>query len=67
MLKTNTRSNKIKYTAAKSELQKYTRKLKSDWWEAKAKSLQQAADINNMKSFYGGPQEVYGPVKRGTT
>jgi len=28
--------------------------LKSDWWEAKAKSLQWAADINDMKSFYEG-------------
>jgi len=53
MLKTDTLSNKNKYTAAKSEYQKYTRKLKSDWWEAKAKSLQQAVDINDMKSFYG--------------
>ncbi|KAF6038695.1 hypothetical protein EB796_002996 [Bugula neritina] len=66
MLKTNT-IKQNKYTAAKSELQKYTRKLKSDWWEAKAKSLQQAADINDMKSFYGGLREVYGPVKRGTS
>ena len=67
MLQTNTRSNKSKYTAARRKLQQYTRKVKSDWWEEKAESLQHAADTNDMKSFYGGLREVYGPVKRGTT
>jgi hypothetical protein len=67
MLQTNTRSNRSKYTAAKRELQQYTRKLKSDWWEQKAESLQQAADVNNMKAFYSRLREVYGPAKRGST
>lgn len=43
-----------------------TRKLKSDWWAKKAQELQQAADINDMKAFYNGLREVYGPKKRGT-
>lgn len=67
MLQTNTCANKSKYTAAKSKLQQYTRMLKSDLWEAKAKSLQHAAVTNDMKSFYGGLPKVYGPVKSGTT
>jgi len=67
MLQTNTRSKKSKYTTAKRRLQQYTRKLKSDWWEAKAESLQLAADKNDMKSFYRGLREVYGPARRGTT
>ena len=41
--------------------------MKSDWWEEKAESLQHAADKNDMKSFYRGLREVYGPAKRGTT
>ena len=67
MLQTNTRSNKSKYTEARRKLQPYTRKLKSDWWEEKAESLQHAADKNDMKSFYRGLREGYGPAKRGTT
>ena len=65
MLQTNTRSNKSKYTAARRNLQQYTRKVNSDRWEEKAESLQHAADTNDMKSFYGGLWEVYGPVIRG--
>ena len=53
MLQTRTRSIKSKYTASKRNLQQYTRKVKSDWWEKKAKSLQHAADTIDMKSFYG--------------
>ena len=41
--------------------------MKSDWCEEKAESLQHAADKNDMKSFYRGLREVYGPAKRGTT
>ena len=67
MLQTNTRSNRSKYTEARRKLQRYTRKLKSDWWEEKAESLQHAADKNVMKSFYRGLREDYGPAKRGTT
>ncbi|XP_048578500.1 craniofacial development protein 2 [Nematostella vectensis] len=67
MLQTNTRSNKNKYTAARRVLQQYTRKLKTDWWERKAESLQQASDVNDMKGFYNGLREVYGPAKRGST
>ena len=58
MLQTNTRSNKSKYTAARRNLQQYTRKVKSDWWEEKAESLQHAADIIDMKSFYGALRKV---------
>jgi len=67
VLQNNTRGNKGKYTDAKRRLQRHTRKLKSDWWEAKAEGLQQAADGNDMKSFYRGLREVYGPSRRGTT
>lgn len=61
----NTRSNRSRLAMAKRQLQKYTRKLKSDWWAKKAQELQQAADINDMKAFCNGLREVYGPKKRG--
>ena len=41
--------------------QKYTRALKSEWWEMKAEELQRAADRNDMKGFYSGLTEVWGP------
>ena len=46
-------------------LQKHTRALKSVWWERKAVELQRAADSNNMKGFYNGLKEVWGPKKKG--
>ena len=46
-------------------LQKRTRALKSDWWERKAVELQRAADRNDMKGFYNGQKEVWGPKKKG--
>jgi len=39
--------------------------LRSDWWEIKAVELQIAADKNNMKGFYIGPKEVWGPKEKG--
>ena len=40
---------------------KNTRALKSDWSERKAVELQRAADRNDMKGFYNGLKEVWGP------
>ena len=53
------------YKDACKLLQKHTRALKSDWWERKAVELQRAADSNNMKGFYNGLKEVWGPKKKG--
>ena len=65
-LTVNTRSTRANLASARSKLQKYTRQKKSQWWETKAEELQHAAAENDMKSFYGGLREVYGPQKRGT-
>ena len=40
--------------------------MKSDWWERKAVELQRADDRNNMKGFYNGLKEVWGPKNEGT-
>ena len=63
-----TRSTRSTTTAHKDAcrlLHKHTRALKSDWWERKAAELHRAADSNNMKGFYNGLKEVWGPKKKG--
>ena len=58
------RSNRSAVQAYKDAcriLQKYTRARKSEWWEMKAEELQRAADRNDMKGFYSGLKEVWGP------
>jgi len=59
-----TRSTTAAYKDACRLLQKRTRAPKLDWWEMKAEELQIAADRNNMKSFYNGPQEVWKRKKK---
>ena len=60
-----TRSTRSTISACKDAcrlLQKRTRELKSDWWKRKAVELQRAAD--NMKGFYNGLKELWGPKKK---
>ena len=66
VLQRKTRTSTARLTRARSQLQKYTRSMKSKWWEEKAKDLQRAADANDMKEFHNGLREIYGPQKRGT-
>ena len=61
----NTRSKRKTYRKAQSSLQRYTREMKSRWWEEKARELQEAADRRDMKAFYTGLRETYGPKPRG--
>ena len=61
----STRSTTAAYKDACRLLQQRTRALKSDWWERKAVELQRAADRNDMKGFYSGLKEVWGPKKKG--
>ena len=61
----STRSTTAAYKDACRLLQKCTQALKSDWWERTAVELQRAADRNDMKGFYNGPKEVWGPKKKG--
>ncbi len=56
-----TRSTTSVYKAACQALQSGTRKMKTDWWEEKAKEIQQHADMNNMKGFYSSLKAVWGP------
>ena len=62
----STRSTTTAYKEACRKLQMYTRKQKNTWWEEKAEDLQRSADRNDMKSFYTGLKEVWGPQTRST-
>ena len=57
----STRSAVQAYKDACILLQKYTRARKSEWWVMKAGELQRAANRNDMKGFYSGLKEVWGP------
>ena len=57
----STRSALQAYNDACRILQKYTRARKSGWWEMKTEELQRADDRNDMKGFYSGLKEVWGP------
>ena len=57
----STRSTVEAYKDTCRILQNYTRARKSEWWEMKAEELQRAADRNDMKGFYSGLKEVWGP------
>ena len=62
----NTRSTTAAFKDACKLPQKRTRALKSEWWERKAVELQRAADDrNDMKGFYNGLKEMWGPKKKG--
>lgn len=61
----STRSTVASYQDACRQLQQHTRSLKTAWWNRKAEELQGAADRNDMKSFYNGLKEVWGPQKKG--
>ncbi|KAK2158127.1 hypothetical protein NP493_1824g00026 [Ridgeia piscesae] len=61
----STRSTTAAYKDACRLLQKGTRALKSDWWERKAVELQRAVDGYDMKGFYNGLKEVWGPKQTG--
>ncbi|KAM9328275.1 uncharacterized protein KZ484_019609 [Pholidichthys leucotaenia] len=50
---------------SQSELQKYTRKMKSNWWDEKVEELKIAANRKDMKTFFTGLREMYGPKPRG--
>ena len=57
----STRSAVEAYKVACRILQRYTRARKSEWWEMKDEEIQRAADRNDIKGFYSGLKEVWGP------
>ena len=62
-LSQQTRNRKLRYTQAKSKLQKKLRAIQNAWWDKKANELQQLSDGNSSKGFYAAIKQVYGPQK----
>ena len=62
-LSQQTRNQKLRYTQAKSKLQKKLREIQNAWWDKKADELQQLADENSSKGFFAAIKQVYGPQK----
>jgi hypothetical protein len=40
--------------------------MKENWWASRAVELQEAADRHDMKAFYDGLKQVYGPKDSGS-
>ena len=51
----------------RSKIQKKLREMQDEWLSKKADEIQSAADRKDMKSFYSGLKEVYGPTRSGTS
>ena len=52
-----------RYKHLQRQAQAALRKMQNDWWERKAKEVQQYADTKNSKMFFSSIKEVYGPAK----
>ena len=64
-LKSTAKGDKLKNIRSKIQLK--LRELQDTWLSRKADEIQAAADRNDMKSFYSGLKEVYGPTRSGTS
>ena len=53
--------------AIRSKIQNKLREMHDNWLSMKADEIQSAADRNDMKSFYSGLKQVYGPTRSGTS
>lgn len=53
------------FTAAKAEVQRKTRILKNNWWINKSIEIQNLADTNNSRAFFGATKAIYGPSCHG--
>ena len=51
----------------RSKMQLKLRELQDTWLSRKEDEIQLAADRNDMKSFYSGLKEVYGPTGGGNS
>ena len=52
-----------RYREAKATCQRTIRELENNWWQAKSTQLQFFADNRDMRNFYAGTKEIYGPQR----
>nr|XP_014349996.1 PREDICTED: uncharacterized protein LOC102357907 [Latimeria chalumnae] len=57
----NNSAKKSDYMHARNQARAKLSKMKENWWNQKAKELQEAADCHDMKQFYEGLKCVFGP------
>ena len=55
------------YKESCRKVQREIRRLNNLWWQNKAQELQDAADRHDMRAFYAGLKEVWGPSPRSGT
>ena len=59
-------AKKAAYTSKRSTVQAELRTMQDAWLSNKAGEIQGYADRNDMKNFYSGLKEVYGPSSSGS-
>ena len=60
---TRSRHKKARYHELKRLCQSKLREIQNQWWQQKALELQRYAEVRDLRSFYAGTKELYGPVK----
>ena len=58
---------KTKFLQLKARCQRELRNIQNRWWRDKAEELQQYADSRNMRSFFSGVKEIFGPIRKSTS
>jgi len=58
-----TQEHKHQFSNARRICQSRIRELQNSWWQKKSEELQRQADRNDMRGFFEGTKELYGPLK----
>ncbi|XP_046998347.1 uncharacterized protein LOC124613674 [Schistocerca americana] len=54
---------KAHFLELKQKCQSEIRVIKNKWWQQKATELQNLSDARNLRGFYAGIKELYGPIR----
>ncbi|XP_047103602.1 uncharacterized protein LOC124722492 [Schistocerca piceifrons] len=54
---------KAHFQEHKQKCQSEIRAIKNKWWQQKATELQNLSDARNLRGFYAGIKELYGPIR----
>ncbi|XP_046998241.1 craniofacial development protein 2-like [Schistocerca americana] len=54
---------KAHFQELKQKCQSEIRAIKNKWWQQKATELQNLSDARNLRGFYAGIKELYGPIR----
>ena len=52
-----------RYASLRSQVQSSLHRMKNDWWQNKAKEIQEYADNHDPRNFYNSIKAVFGPAK----